>query len=482
MNSPSEITVPGISDPRVAVPSLFDRVATSLAGWPWWALVIIAGLIAMFYAIFTSSLYSRAFHAATDNFTLTTNRIAQVSYLVRTSDGKQQTVIGTLISENNDSVTLITQDEQQVIMPRSDVASFTCGPSQSVDNCPVNSTVTAIRGSIDGALIGQPSPGQYTVVTAYDQRETVDKFGVASETRIPDKCSPDPEGNCMIKLTLKPDYPGNQAKGVLLDNSAGLLTIQTAPPVTQTIKKTDIITENYRNPGACALNNLGSCEGIFITIRVTLSAFALAVILGLIFGLLRVSSNPIFTNIATLYVEVVRGIPILVLLLLVHFAFPPWLKANFPPAAPYLMLIVAIISIITAIYYLRTRWRHRMTEPFEFIQPVASSIVIGIVVIGFLLFAQANAPSPTEITRTILPQAFRVVLPPLGNEFIAMLKDSSLIAILAVADMTYKARIFAADVYRTFEPYITIAVLYLCMTLFLSLMVRVVERRVQLPR
>jgi polar amino acid transport system permease protein len=266
---------------------------------------------------------------------------------------------------------------------------------------------------------------------------------------------------------------------------------------------------------------------------VTLTAFFAAVILGLIFGLMRVSANPVFTNISTLYVEVIRGIPLLVLLLLVHFAFPPWLRENFPPAAPYLMVIVGIISVVTAIYYFVNRWPHRNTEPIQFIQPVALSLIVGVAIIGLLFYALAQIPPPTAVIRTppfqsailglaicygaflaelfragiqsigrgqmeaarslgmnyiqamryvILPQAFRVVLPPLGNEFIAMLKDSSLIAILTVAEMTYKAQIFAASVFRTFEPYITIAVLYLCMTLFLSLMVRVVERRVQLPR
>jgi ABC-type amino acid transport system permease subunit len=63
-----------------------------------------------------------------------------------------------------------------------------------------------------------------------------------------------------------------------------------------------------------------------------------------------------------------------------------------------------------------------------------------------------------------------------------MLKDTSLIAVLAVPELTQRARLFASATYRPFETYITIAVLYLCMTLFLSLMVRVVERRVNISR
>jgi polar amino acid transport system permease protein len=82
----------------------------------------------------------------------------------------------------------------------------------------------------------------------------------------------------------------------------------------------------------------------------------------------------------------------------------------------------------------------------------------------------------------ILPQAFRVILPPLGNDFIAMLKDTSLIAFLALPELTQMARLFASNTYRPFESYLTIGVLYLCMTLFLSFVVRVIERRTALPR
>jgi ABC-type amino acid transport system permease subunit len=82
----------------------------------------------------------------------------------------------------------------------------------------------------------------------------------------------------------------------------------------------------------------------------------------------------------------------------------------------------------------------------------------------------------------ILPQAFRVVLPPLGNEFIAILKDTSLIAVIAVAELTQKARLFASATYQVFPSYITIGALYLCMTLFLSFLVRTVERRLNMHR
>jgi polar amino acid transport system permease protein len=80
----------------------------------------------------------------------------------------------------------------------------------------------------------------------------------------------------------------------------------------------------------------------------------------------------------------------------------------------------------------------------------------------------------------ILPQAFRVVLPPLGNEFIAILKDTSLLAALAIPELTYRGRLFAADTLQVFAAYISIGAIYLCMTLFLSFLIRTVERRVRI--
>src|SRR5690606_8773469 len=81
----------------------------------------------------------------------------------------------------------------------------------------------------------------------------------------------------------------------------------------------------------------------------------------------------------------------------------------------------------------------------------------------------------------ILPQAVRVVLPPLGNDFIAMLKDSALISVLALPDILQLGRLYISRTFRAFEGYNTVALLYLLMTLFLSLIVRIIERRSRQP-
>jgi polar amino acid transport system permease protein len=79
----------------------------------------------------------------------------------------------------------------------------------------------------------------------------------------------------------------------------------------------------------------------------------------------------------------------------------------------------------------------------------------------------------------ILPQAVRNVLPALGNDFVAMLKDSSLVSVLAVRDITQVARLYAGSSFRFREAYTTLAVMYLTMTVILSSGVRVLERRFQ---
>ena len=81
----------------------------------------------------------------------------------------------------------------------------------------------------------------------------------------------------------------------------------------------------------------------------------------------------------------------------------------------------------------------------------------------------------------VLPQAIRVVLPPLGNDFIAMLKDSSLISVVALPEILQQGRLWVSRTFRAFEGYNTVALFYLVMTLILSLLVRFIERKTALP-
>ena len=79
----------------------------------------------------------------------------------------------------------------------------------------------------------------------------------------------------------------------------------------------------------------------------------------------------------------------------------------------------------------------------------------------------------------VLPQAARTVLPPLGNDFVAMIKDSALVSVLGVQDITQQAKVYSASSFRFFETYNTVAFLYLVMTIGLSILVRTLERRLR---
>jgi polar amino acid transport system permease protein len=85
------------------------------------------------------------------------------------------------------------------------------------------------------------------------------------------------------------------------------------------------------------------------------------------------------------------------------------------------------------------------------------------------------------IRRVILPQTFRIILPPVGNEFIALLKDSSLVSILAVADLLRRGREYAAQTFEYFEAYTVVALIYLVLTLFFSKLVAIMEERLNAP-
>ncbi len=510
----------------ITLPPWLDRASAAVSRWPWWAIIIGVLLVSASYSIATSELYRRVLVFVTKNPQITTDQFADVVYEVKDSDGNTRRVSGVLSNQTDTTVTIITQNEERVTIPREDIAKFSCQAPAADGACPINEPVSASRRSIDGTLLFEDL-GRFQIRTALGETINVLKITVAQQTRTPDGCSPNPDGGCAVQLSLKADDPRNEIKGQLVESTPALIVVQTVPPIKVAVNKADIVNVINNSPAQCAINNIGACnEGIFLTIEVTFAAYFMAMLLGLIFGLMRVSSNPVLFNLSTVYVEIVRGVPLLVILLFVNFAFAPWFRDNFPALAPALRIIIGAGSVLIVIYYLTTRWSRRMTDPLDLIQPIFLVVAFGIallVVIGFFaansnfdpvqrgiiglafgygaftaeLFRagiQSIGRGQMEAARSlgmsyfqamryvILPQAFRVILPPLGNDFIAMLKDTSLIAILALPELTQKARLFASNTYRPFESYITIGVLYLCMTLFLSFMVRVIEHRTAMPR
>lgn len=216
-------------------------------------------------------------------------------------------------------------------------------------------------------------------------------------------------------------------------------------------------------------------DGVWVTISVTLTSFVLTLIAGLFGGLGRLAKSRIISGIASLYVELVRGIPLLVQLFWWYYAFPPMLKSignalNIVPLANYKANAVAM-----AILGLTFCYGAYMSEVYRAgIQSISKGQMEAARSLGMTYFQ--------AMRYVILPQAIRVILPPVGNEFISLLKDSSLVSVVAVADMTRRGREFMAANFIPIETWVMIALLYLVLTLFSARVVTWIERKTRLER
>lgn len=224
--------------------------------------------------------------------------------------------------------------------------------------------------------------------------------------------------------------------------------------------------------------------GIAITITTTLYAYAIALVLGLIAGLGRISRNVFIRNLATLYVELVRGVPILVLIFYIALVAVPDTVGMFKTLGAWLSSI-GLNSIGGPIAGLNND-----AVPLNLRAIIALSVTYGAFLAEiFRAGIQSIGRGQMEAARSlgmsygqamryvILPQAIRNVLPALGNDFVSMVKDSSLVSVLAVRDITQVARLYAGRTFRYREAYTILAILYLGMTLVLSFLVRILERR-----
>ncbi len=206
-------------------------------------------------------------------------------------------------------------------------------------------------------------------------------------------------------------------------------------------------------------------RGIGVTLYTTFVAFGFALILGLLAGLGRISSNTALRNIATTYVEFIRGIPTLVLIFTVAFVIVP-------PVSEGLGIDNRFVSPNTrAIISLAVIYGAFLAEIFRAgIESISKGQMEAARSLG-MTYGQS-------MRHIILPQAIRNISPALGNDFIAMLKDSSLVSVLAVRDITQQARLFAGSTFRFRESYLVLAFLYLTMTVGLSLLLRWYENRI----
>lgn len=221
-------------------------------------------------------------------------------------------------------------------------------------------------------------------------------------------------------------------------------------------------------------------QGLGTTVFVAVVAFALAASLGLLLALASRAQWVWLSQCARLYIELVRGLPALVILLYVTFvgtpalvaayqwAFAGWIDRGVLPD----ILVRDVSNMARGILALALAYSAFLAEVFRAgLQSVDK---------GQLEAAQVLGLSRWLSFRLVVwPQALRRILPVLGNDFIAMVKDSSLVSILGVNDITQLGKLYASSSFLTVETYNVVAVLYLMLTVSLSLILRALEKRMR---
>jgi polar amino acid transport system permease protein len=225
-------------------------------------------------------------------------------------------------------------------------------------------------------------------------------------------------------------------------------------------------------------------QGVGVTVYVCLISFAGALIVGLIVGMARLASNRLIIELSSFYVEILRGVPMLVLLYYVAFVGAPGLVDLINWSGGQLTNL--------GLTGMGAAWADFSVRDLDFTTRAIIALIVGYSAFISEIFragiesierGQIEAARSVGMTYwqtmrfVVLPQAVRRVLPPLGNDFIAMLKDSALVSVLGVQDITQMGKLYASSTFRFFETYNVVAFLYLAMTIALSLVVRYMERR-----
>ena len=218
-------------------------------------------------------------------------------------------------------------------------------------------------------------------------------------------------------------------------------------------------------------------QGIATTLSVSLIAYLFSIALALGIALMRISPLRPLREISSLYAEIVRGVPMLVILYYIAFVGAPALV----DAVNWLCSPLIGIGVMDEVNIraLNFVWRAILALTIGYSAFISEIFRAGIESIGTGQMQAARALGMTQgqaMRHVILPQAFRNVLPPLCNEFVAMIKDSALVSALGVQDITQLGKVYSASTFKFFETYNVVAFLYLTMTLSLSLLARALER------
>jgi len=200
-------------------------------------------------------------------------------------------------------------------------------------------------------------------------------------------------------------------------------------------------------------------DGAFLDVKIAVFGFVLASALGLIFALLRTSGVRVFTIPSFAYVQLMRGVPLYVMLLWIYFGIANVLGINFTN-----LEAMVIALALTGSGYTTEIFRAGLAAIDRGQMEAARSIGLSRV---------------RTYGHVILPQAFRIVVPPLGNTFVGLLKGATICSLIAVPDMVFVANDLNVTLFTPFEVFAAVAIILVVLVLFFSAVVYVLERRLK---
>lgn len=199
--------------------------------------------------------------------------------------------------------------------------------------------------------------------------------------------------------------------------------------------------------------------GLYYTLLISVVGLAIGFVLGAFVGLGRISRFKVVYWISTIYIEVVRGTPVLVQAIWIYFALPLIIQYTLPSVTAGII----VIGLNSGAYIA------------EIVRGAVQSIEKGQSEAGRSLGMSRR----TTMLHVIWPQAFKRMIPPLGNQFIISIKDTSLLSVILVPELIFQGRLIAANHFNAVEIYSAVAVFYLAITLSLSGVLRIIEKRLE---
>ncbi len=197
--------------------------------------------------------------------------------------------------------------------------------------------------------------------------------------------------------------------------------------------------------------------GVELTIIITVLGLIVGFVIGTLTGLGRIASSRWCNALSVVYVEIIRGTPLIVQVMFLYFGLPLVLGMRIPPVTAGVIAIAVNSGAYIA----------------EIVRGAIQSIDTGQMEAG----RSIGLTHAQTMLYIIWPQALKRMIPPLGNQFIISLKDTSLLVVIGVGELTRQGQEIIAVNFRAFEVWLTVAIIYLCMTLTLSQVLRMYERR-----